>query len=217
MNTWKSLFFCTILLNNIALAETLVSPTIPGKGEWDKVVEQPLQDQNKKTIGKMAMYSQETDSQNFPQNILLVYEMDRLPSTSPVDHANNHALALQQQCESSQITRPTQNLERGVPVTYIRAFCTKVRGGNGGFVQSIKILQGKEQLFMVARQWTAPAFSFDPTAQNRMQFAKSIFKTESAAGEWIAQADATQKHLEVSVTLCSTKQSEFGESCPSKK
>ena len=216
MNFLKKLFVCGSLLHSHAFAETLVAPLFPDKGSWNIILEQPLTDPDKKVVGKMAYFSLSSNDAENPKDNAFVYEMDRLPSTSPVDHANNHALAIQQQCEASQITRPTHTLEKSVPVSYLRAFCTRIKGQNSGFVQSIKIMQGKEKMFMVVRQWATPPFSFDPTVQNRMQHAKSIFKSDTAASEWITQADAVTKHLENAVTLCSNKQGEFGQSCPLK-
>lgn len=211
----KSLIGLSIY-HSSAFAEKLIAPLFPEKGTWKVLAEQPLQDQSQNTVGKMLMYSlTPKDANSSSGDLAIIYEMNRSQNTSPVDYANNHARAIQMQCESSQITRPSYTLEKSIPVSYARAFCTKEKGGSGGFVQSIKILQGKEKFFMIIRQWAAPAFTFDPTVQNRMQFAKSIFKTESAATEWMAQADATLDHLENSVTLCSTKQGEFGAPCPS--
>ncbi|MDB9457431.1 hypothetical protein PN473_03225 [Dolichospermum circinale CS-545/17] len=213
MKFLKTLLVCGSLLNSLVFAETLIAPPFPDQGTWQLVIEQPLTDPDKKVVGKMAFFGLSANDAQNPKDNTFLYEMDRQPSASPVDYANNHALAIQQQCESSQITRPTHTLEKRVPVSYLRAFCTKIKSGDSGFVQSIKILQGKEKMFMVVRQWTTTPFSFDPTVQNRMQFAKSIFKSDATATEWIAQADAVTKHFENAVTLCSNKQGEFGEPC----
>jgi hypothetical protein len=178
--------------------------------------EQPLKSQDGKTVGKMSFYFLSSDDANAPKNMLTITEMDRSQNTSPDMYVANHARALQQQCESLQVSRPAHLLERRVAVSYARLYCMHMKGKEEGFVQTVKALQGKDRFFMVAREWSTPVFSLATPITDREQLARSIFGPGDQALNWLSQFDSANNFLAQAVTLCSNNPGEFGDTCPSK-
>lgn len=205
-----ALFHCSVH------AETLIAPHFPEKDVWSQATEQPLTGPDGKTVGKIVFYALSSDNANAPKNLFTTTEMNRSPNTSPDNYVNNHARGLQQHCESLQLSRPTHLLEKSVPVSYARIYCAKLKGEDGGLIQTVKALQGADKLFMVVREWRTPSFTFNVPLKDREKFAKSVFGSGDAALAWVGQMDAANNHLEQAVTLCSSKTGEFGEPCVAK-
>ena len=204
------------LTNEAALAETLIAPSFPDKGNWKLEAEHPIKAPDGKDVGKALFFFLSVVEGSSPQSMVSITELNRSPETGPVEHMTNLARAYQQNCEALQLTRPTHTLEKGVPVSYARLYCTRIKQGQEGFIQSIKVLQGRSQLFTVLRQWSTPPYSLDQSPAEREAFAKSVFKSTETAGIWLAQMDTANKHFESAITLCSNQNGEFGAPCEKK-
>ena len=205
-----------VLTNETVLAETLIAPSFPDKGSWTLKAEQPIKAPDGKEVGKAQFYFLSAVEGSPLQSMVTITELNRSPETGPVEHLTNLARGAQQQCEALQLTRPTHTLERGVPVSYARLYCTRIKQRQEGMIQSIKVLQGRSQLFTVVRQWSTPPYSLDQSPAEREAFAKSVFPSSEAANNWLTQMDLTNKHLESAITLCSNQAGEFGAPCEKK-
>jgi hypothetical protein len=214
INMIKHFFIALIFfLPGLAWAEKLIFPMFPDKGVWTFIREYPVSDLDGTTVGQIKFYRLSSDENTGLSNLLMVTWMNRNPLTSPTDHFINSANALQKDCENLNITPLHQYIEHRVPLTYGRVYCTNSKDLNKGFIQSIKVMQGRSKLFIVTRQWYTPPFRMPIDLSDRNLFAKSIFKSEELASSWLNEFDLTKEHLLKSVTLCAESPEEFGNPC----
>jgi hypothetical protein len=199
-----------------AYAETLVFKDFPENGSWNLAVEQPVTSESGKSVGTLKVYFLSTDDPNKANNMVTVTSMERSPNIGAREYMINMARSVQMNCESMQVSQPTLVIEQRVPVSYARVYCGKHKQMNGGVIQSIKTLQGKNTLFSIVRQWSTPLFGFQISIADRDGFAKSVFKTSEEALTWFSQMDAANNHLINAITLCSNNSDEFGNSCQTK-
>ena len=189
----KNFFIALIFfLPELACAEKLIFPMFPDKGVWTFIGEYPVSDLDGTTVGQIKFYRLSSDENTGLSNLLMVTWMNRNPLT---------------------ITPHHQYLEHRVPLTYGRVYCTNSKDLNKGFIQSIKVMQGRSKLFIVTRQWYTPPFRMPIDLSDRNLFAKSIFTSEELASSWLNEFDLTKEHLLKSVTLCAESPEEFGNPC----
>jgi hypothetical protein len=188
----------------------------PFTSGWSMVAETPIAHEGK-NVGTMQMFHPTADDPNAPTNLVYAYKLEQKRAISPVEHVANHLRALQPQCETYQVMRPSHLLERGVPVSYSKLFCGKMKPTGKGSIQMLKALQGRGSMFLVVREWVTPEFNANmmlstPTPE---AFLKTIFGSDEAVEQWLEKADAAHGHMERRVTLCSLKNGEFGSPCAS--
>jgi hypothetical protein len=203
----------SFLLSEIASAEKLIFPMFPDKGVWTFIQDHPVSGLDGTTVGIIKFYRLSSDQNSGLSNLLMVAWINRNPLTSPTDHLTNSAKALQNGCEKLSVTPLHQTIEYRVPITYGRIYCTNNKDMNKGFIQSIKVMQGRTKLFIVTRQWSTPPYSMPKDASDRDLFARSIFKSPELAASWLNEFNLTNEHLGNSVTLCAESPEEFGMPC----
>jgi hypothetical protein len=212
------LFVTTAVLGTHSVkAETLLAPSFPGSSPWVLASVLPIKSNDGETTSEVKNFYPATENRFNPKNIVSITTVSNLSrNVGAVEYLTLLAQGLQEKCESMRATRPALLLEKRTPVSYARLYCSKVKGTDFGVIQTIKVLQGKNNTFAVFREWHVPPFDFEVTPSDKVNFANRLFLILDDAATWLQQMASAEIHLTSQVFLCAEKQGEFGEPCPSK-
>lgn len=205
------------LIGQTANAETLIAPSFPDSSPWIQVSSLPIKPNEGVSKAEVKNFYPASEDKDNPRNIVSITSASGLrTNVGAVEYLTSLAQGLQQHCEEMRATRPTLLLEKRTPVSYARLFCSKIKGADYGVIQTIKVLQGKNNMFAAIREWHVLPFDFQVGPSAPEQFAAKLFKSPSDADTWVQQLASANAHLTNQVFLCAEQQGEFGEPCSSK-
>jgi hypothetical protein len=209
---WRLIYFTALILFahiGTLRAEALVAPNFPSPLPWATCDQTTSKSDNGQAQTEVTTLCHKQGGAN---DNIYVRKASGLPATVGArEFLTNLMLGAQSQCERMVATRPELFNENTVVVSYGRIYCGKLKMADAGLIQSIKVLQGKQKMYAVVRQWLVKPFDFNPPPTMTDQFASKLFDSSSESAQWLGEAKATYDHLTKAVTLC---YEEGGKTCP---
>jgi len=193
------LILCASRTATAADEETLVLPPHPGWGQWKAITEQRSPDR---------IYIERIPESQAPNDIkdMVVEQFYRgiQEKISPVEILRTlPRLAQSTNCEKVRATSPVEGIEGGYKVAYAQMYCQKQKGKPYGFIDLQKVIQGRNGIYVIQREWRVNAFEFQNSSANSTSFIpQEAFGSAENANAWFQSMSVSDQYLVKSVFLC---------------
>jgi hypothetical protein len=132
------------------LNERLVLEPFPGPAKWKEVTNKSGPD------GWMRESIPSDQEAPNHKDIFVSQAFNKLPSADPADFMNEMMKRSTSVCEKVRVNGPNTRTESGYEVAYGQVFCGKQKEKDFGLQMWIKVLKGKNALYVVQREFRVP-------------------------------------------------------------
>lgn len=172
-----------LLLPTVAsAAERLVVKPYPANPAW------VLATDGMSEVGPLQEYIPAGQTLEDHRDILSVQTFPDLQRVPPSDFLRSLLGGVNQACSAVLVNGPVEQTEGGFKVAYGQAYCGQQHGKSYGLHIFFKIIQGREALYVINREFRTPAsktpgaLAFPP---ERKDDALALFKAEGEANTYL--------------------------------
>lgn len=163
-------------------AERLVVEPYPATPAWVKASD------GMSEVGPIQEYIPPGQTLEDHRDILSVQTFPGLQNVSPAEFLQKLLSRVNEACSAVRVNGPVEQMEGGFKVAYGQAYCGQQNGKAYGLHIFFKIIQGRDALYVVNREFRTPAsktpgaLAFPP---DRQAEALALFKAQGQADRYL--------------------------------
>jgi hypothetical protein len=164
--------------------ERLVFTPYPGDGKWKEITNKSGPD------GWMRESIPSEQDVADIKDIITLQAFANLKSSDPANFLEGMMKRSRSACENVRVNGPNKREEKGQDVAYGQVYCGKQRGKDYGVNMFIKVLKGKDALYVVQREFHVPATAVGGVTSfsaDQMDKMKAMIKAINETNQYLAE------------------------------